>query len=51
MEVDADFVVDSEELVGEEEVEEENNPDKPMYPPLNLAGEGVCYSSCIYFIC
>ena len=39
----ADFIVDEEELMGEEEEDEvEENPDKPMYPALTLAAETVC---------
>eukprot|EP00026_Physarum_polycephalum_P016125 Phypoly_transcript_16968.p1 GENE.Phypoly_transcript_16968~~Phypoly_transcript_16968.p1 ORF type:complete len:224 (-),score=34.89 Phypoly_transcript_16968:37-708(-) len=37
---DADFIVDEEELMGEEEeVEAVNDPDKPMYPALTLSSE------------
>jgi len=41
MAMEADFIVDDEELMGgeEEDVVEIENPDKPMYPALNLAGE------------
>jgi hypothetical protein len=40
---DADFIVNEEELMGEEEVEEVNDdPNKPMYPALILSGENVC---------
>jgi hypothetical protein len=41
---DAEFVVDEGELEGEEvEDEQENDPDKPMYPPLTLGTESVCF--------
>lgn len=41
--LDADIIVDEEQLMGDDDFEVlDNNPEKPMYPPLSLAEQNVC---------